>query len=147
MNIPTAVAGKAYGLNQEVAWSTGITLDQKFRLFNRNGSIGLDYYRTSFSNQAVVDFDKSVQEVNFYNLDGKSYSNSFLAELSYEPFDKFEVRLAYRLFDVKQPIAETCWNVHLYQSIVALPTWLMKQEAGNSILLLQLMEQNEFHQR
>ena len=101
VNIPTAVAGKAYGLNQEVAWSTGITLDQKFRLFNRNGSIGLDYYRTSFSNQAVVDFDKSVQEVNFYNLDGKSYSNSFLAELSYEPFDKFEVRLAYRLFDVK----------------------------------------------
>ena len=107
VNIPTAVAGKAYGLNQEVAWSTGITLDQKFRLFNRNGSIGLDYYRTSFSNQAVVDFDRSVQEVNFYNLDGKSYSNSFLAELSYEPFDKFEVRLAYRLFDVQTTYSGT----------------------------------------
>ncbi len=107
VNIPTAVAGKAYGLNQEVAWSTGITLDQKFRLFNRNGSIGLDYYRTSFSNQAVVDFDRSVQQVNFYNLDGKSYSNSFLAELSYEPFDKFEVRLAYRLFDVQTTYSGT----------------------------------------
>ncbi len=100
VNIPTAIAGKAYGLNQEVAWSTGITLDQRFRLFNRNGSIGLDYYRTSFNNQAVVDLDRSAQQVNFYNLDGKSYSNSFLAELNYEPFDKFEVRLAYRLFDV-----------------------------------------------
>jgi len=107
VNIPTAVAGKAYGLNQEVAWSTGITLDQKFRLFNRNGSIGLDYYRTSFSNQAVVDFDRSVQQVNFYNFDGKSYSNSFLAELSYEPFDKFEVRLAYRLFDVQTTYSGT----------------------------------------
>lgn len=106
VNIPTAIAGKAYGLNQEVAWSTGITLDQKFRLFNRNGSIGLDYYRTSFSDQAVVDLDRSAQQVNFYNLDGKSYSNSFLAEISYEPFDKFEVRLAYRLFDVKTAYSE-----------------------------------------
>lgn len=107
VNIPTAVSNKAYGLDQEVAWSTGITLDQRFRLFNRNGTVGLDYYRTSFSNQAVVDLDKSAQEVNFYNLDGKSYSNSFLAEVTYEPVDKFEVRLAYRLFDVKTTYSGT----------------------------------------
>jgi outer membrane receptor for ferrienterochelin and colicin len=107
VNIPASVAGKAYGLDQEVAWSTGLTLDQRFRLFNRNGSIGLDYYRTSFTNQAVVDLDRSAQEVNIYNLDGKSYSNSFLAELSYEPANKFEVRLAYRLFDVKTTYSGT----------------------------------------
>ncbi len=107
VNIPAALASKAYGLDQEVAWSTGITLDQRFRLFNRNGSIGLDYYRTNFSNQAVVDLDRSAQQVNFYNLDGQSYSNSFLAELNYEPLDKFELRLAYRLFDVKTTYSGT----------------------------------------
>ena len=101
VNILNTLAGKAYGLNPEVAWSTGVTFDQRFRLFNRNGTIGIDFYRTSFQNQAIVDLDKSAREVNFYNLDGKSYSNSFLAELNYELIKKLELRLAYRLFDVK----------------------------------------------
>jgi outer membrane cobalamin receptor len=101
VNILNSVAGKAYGLNPEVAWSTGFSVDQRFRLFNKNGSLGLDFFRTSFENQVVTDLDQSARTVNFYNLDGKSFSNSFMAELNYEPFNKFEVRLAYRLFDVK----------------------------------------------
>jgi outer membrane receptor for ferrienterochelin and colicins len=101
MNILNGMTGKAYGLDPEVAWSTGFTFDQKFRLFNKNGTLGLDFFRTSFENQAIVDLDKSSREVNLYNLDGKSFSNSFLAEINYEPIHKFEVRLAYRLFDVK----------------------------------------------
>ncbi len=39
--------------------------------------------------------------MKFYNLEGKSYSNSFQAELSFAPIRKFDVRLAYRFFDVK----------------------------------------------
>lgn len=39
--------------------------------------------------------------MKFYNLDGKSYSNSFQAEMNMEPARKLEVRLAYRFFDVK----------------------------------------------
>ena len=38
VNILNASAGKAYGLDPEVAWNEGISIDQKFRLFNRNGS-------------------------------------------------------------------------------------------------------------
>jgi hypothetical protein len=39
--------------------------------------------------------------VNFYNLQGRSFSNSFQAELNIEPVTRFEVRMAYRYFDVK----------------------------------------------
>lgn len=92
---------KAYGLNPEVAWSTGISLDQKFKLNNRSGTIGIDFYRTDFQNQVVVDMDKSAQQVNFYNLQGKSYSNSFQGELSYELAKKLDMRMAWRIFDVK----------------------------------------------
>ena len=93
-------AGKAYGLDPEVAWNMGISLDQKFSLFERNGNISLDYYYTYFDNQVVVDLENA-RAVRFYNLDGKSYSSSFQAEINYELARKLELRLAYRNYEVK----------------------------------------------
>jgi outer membrane cobalamin receptor/copper chaperone CopZ len=100
IQILNAQAGKAYGLDPEVAWNKGISLDQKFKLFNRDASAGIDFYRNDFTNQVVVDLE-NVREVNFYNLQGKSYSNSFQTEFNFIPVKKLEVRLAYRFFDVK----------------------------------------------
>jgi len=51
--------------------------------------------------QVVVDWDQNPQFIVFSNLQGKSYSNSFQAQIDYELMRKFDVRLAYRLFDVK----------------------------------------------
>ena len=39
--------------------------------------------------------------MKFYNLKGKSYSNSFQAEVNIEPVKKLDVRLAYHFFNVK----------------------------------------------
>jgi outer membrane receptor for ferrienterochelin and colicins len=100
-NILNASPGKAYGLDPEVAWNEGITLDQQFRLWNRSGMLSLNFFRTDFQNQVVVDWDKSARQVNFYNLTGRSRSNSFQAEVNYELLRRLELRLAYRLFDVK----------------------------------------------
>ncbi len=101
VNILNPVAGKAYGLNPEIAWSEGIGFDQRFKVFGKTATLGIDFFRTDFKNQVIVDMDKTAREINFYNLDGKSFANSFQAELNYEPIRKFEVRLAYRLFDVQ----------------------------------------------
>lgn len=95
-----AGAGKAYGLDPEVAWNTGISLDQKFSLFDRNGSVSMDYYFTHFTKQVVVDLEDA-RFVKFYNLNGQSYSSSFQTELNYELAKKLELRIAYRHFDVK----------------------------------------------
>lgn len=100
IGIINAQAGKAYGLDPEVAWNKGISIDQKFKLFNREASLGVDFYRNDFTNQVVVDLENP-REVKFYNLNGKSYSNSFQTELNVTPLKKLDVRLAYRLFDVK----------------------------------------------
>jgi outer membrane receptor for ferrienterochelin and colicin/copper chaperone CopZ len=102
VNILTAAAGKAYGLNPEIAWNEGITLDQRFRLFNRGGLLSIDFFRTDFTNQVIVDYDNTARQVNFYNLTGSSFSNSFQVELNYELLHKLEWRMAYRLFDVKE---------------------------------------------
>lgn len=100
MNILTASAGKAYGLDPEIAWNKGLSVDQKFKLFKRNANLGLDFFRNDFQQQVIVDLEDA-RQVKFYNLDGKSYSNSFQAEMNMEPARKLEVRLAYRFFDVK----------------------------------------------
>lgn len=100
IGILNAAAGKAYGLDAEVAWNKGISVDQKFKLFDRDASFGVDFYRNDFTNQVVVDLEDA-RKVQFYNLQGKSYSNSFQTELNFLPVKKLEVRLAYRYFDVK----------------------------------------------
>lgn len=92
---------KAYGLNPEVAWNFGVNLSQDFTFKEKEGSISVDFYRTIFENQVVVDLDKTAREINFSNLDGISYSNSLQVELNYEPIKHFDVRLAYRMYDVK----------------------------------------------
>ncbi len=97
--IPSLAKG-AYGLKPEVAWNKGISIDQKFRLFNRSASAGADFYRNDFTNQVVVDLENA-RAIRFYNLEGKSYSNSLQTELSFMPLPRFDVRLAYRFFDVK----------------------------------------------
>jgi outer membrane receptor for ferrienterochelin and colicins len=93
-------SGKAYGLDPEVAWNEGVNASQNFKLFHRDGSLSVDFYRNDFTNQVVVDLE-DVRKVKFYNLQGKSYSNSFQAELNITPVKDLDVRLAYRYFDVK----------------------------------------------
>ncbi|MEL6652210.1 MAG: TonB-dependent receptor, partial [Bacteroidota bacterium] len=90
-----------YGLNQEVAWNYGVNLTQLFTLDYREGTFSLDFYRTDFVNQIVLDLDRSPRQAVFYNLDGSSYSNSFQAQLDYELIKRLDVRLAYRWYDVK----------------------------------------------
>jgi outer membrane receptor for ferrienterochelin and colicins len=99
-HILNTVQGKAYGLNPEVAWNKGISVDQHFNAFNRAAVITLEFFRNDFVNQVVVDLEDP-RMVDFYNLAGKSYSNSFQAELNLEPIRKLNLRLAYRMFDVK----------------------------------------------
>jgi outer membrane receptor for ferrienterochelin and colicin len=100
IHILSSSTGKAYGLNPEVAWNSGIVVDQRFHLFTRSASFSVEFFRTDFSNQVVVDLEDP-RMVDFYNLQGKSYSNSFQAEMNFEPIRKLTVRMAYRMFDVK----------------------------------------------
>ncbi|WP_353778073.1 TonB-dependent receptor [Winogradskyella sp. 3972H.M.0a.05] len=92
-------AGKIYGLDPEIAWNFGISYLQGFNLFGRKADITLDFYRTDFQNQVVVDWENP-QEIRFYNLKGDSYANSYQAEFNYNAFEGFDMRLAYKYYDV-----------------------------------------------
>ncbi len=92
--------GKGYGLNPEIAWNKGVSIDQKIRLFDNDAQLSVDFFRNDFTNQVVVDMENP-RLVKFYNLQGKSYSNSLQTELSFLPVKELSMKMAYRYFDVK----------------------------------------------
>ncbi|MBT8300818.1 MAG: TonB-dependent receptor, partial [Maribacter sp.] len=96
----SAESGTIYGLDPEDAWNYGLSFLQGFDLYGRPGNITLDFYRTDFKNQIVVDWENP-QEVSFYNLDGKSEANSFQLEVNYEILKNVDLRTAYKYYDVK----------------------------------------------
>ena len=65
-------------LDLEEAWNFGFNFTQNFKLGEKEGSFSADIYRTNFVNQVVMDLNSDVNLIQFYNLNGESYANSFL---------------------------------------------------------------------
>lgn len=93
--------GKVYGLNPEIAWNFGGSFTQAFTLLGKNADVTLDWYRTDFQNQVVVDVMQSPQQVLFYNLKGNSFANSFQIEFNYEMVKNLRLRSAYKRYNVQ----------------------------------------------
>ncbi|GAB3014857.1 TonB-dependent receptor [Spirosoma pulveris] len=96
-------------LKPEVSWNYGLSVTKDLLLLGMKATLVLDYYRTDFQNQLVVNVENS-SLLYFYNLrdeyhHGKSYANSFQAELNVQPAKRFDLKLAYRLFDTQQSTA------------------------------------------
>lgn len=93
--------GNIYGLKPEIAWNYGVSLQQEFKIFGRKSTMVADFFRTDFQDQVMADLDRSPQQLVFYNLEGKSFANSFQTQWEFMPFKNFEVRLAYKYYDVQ----------------------------------------------
>ncbi len=93
--------GDIYGLKPEIAWNYGASIVQDFRIGKVKNTFTVDFYRMDFQQQVLVDLDQSPQELWFYNLDGKSYSNTFQAVWDIFPTNNLEFHLAYKWYDIK----------------------------------------------
>jgi outer membrane receptor for ferrienterochelin and colicins len=93
-----------YGLDPEIAWNTGASFGQEFVLGMQDGLFRVDYYYTWFTNQIIANYDRNPGVVYLSNLDGESYSHSMQAQVDYELFTRFDIRLAYRFNDVRSTI-------------------------------------------
>ena len=91
----------AADLDQEEAWNTGVNLSSYIPLFGKELALNGEWYYTDFRKQVVVDMDSDPHAVSFYNLDGRSYSNSFQVEATYPFFRGFTLTAAYRYTDAK----------------------------------------------
>jgi outer membrane receptor protein involved in Fe transport len=59
-------------------------------------NLDVEYYYTDFVKQVVCDMDNDPHAVQFYNLDGDSYSHVIQAEATYEIFPRLNLTAAYR---------------------------------------------------
>lgn len=87
-------------LDAEVAWNYGASIQRKFTFLQHPALFVVDYFRTDFVNQVLIDFD-TPGKLKIYNQRGRSYANSFQADLTLEPIHSFDVRMAYKFYDVK----------------------------------------------
>jgi len=84
-------------LKIEKAWNYGgnatfyIPFKEKEKI-----TVSIDYFHTDFENQAIVDVDRSSNDVWFYNSIGKSFANVWQADASFSPFERFDVFAAFR---------------------------------------------------
>ena len=85
----------------EDAWNVGINFTKKIKISDRELSMSFDLYRTWFQNQIVMDMEQDYRQILFYNLNGQSFANSFLAVFQYELFKNFDIKLAYKFNDVR----------------------------------------------
>lgn len=86
---------------KEILWNYGLSLTQKFNLWNREGSFSVDFFRTDFIRQSVVDIDNADGNAVISNLKGESFSNSLLMEFAFEVLKGLDLKAAYRLEDVR----------------------------------------------
>lgn len=110
-------------LKMEEAWNYGVNLTKYFNIFGREISLNAEYYRTDFINQAIIDRDQDISKIIIYNLDGKSYSNSFQIEAVYELFKGLDLVAAFRYNDVKMTINEKLLTkplVNIYKGLINL---------------------------
>ena len=93
-------------MKADQAWNYGVSIINSFKLFGKESQLILDYYITDFENKVVADWETPTQ-INFYNLTGKSFSNSFQAQFSYTLSNSIDLLFAY-----KNTVAETDYTSH-----------------------------------
>jgi len=89
---------------QEEAWNYGIAIIQNYTLLGRELTLNAEFFRTNFQSQLIVDRETSSEYILLTALDGKSYANSLQFDLRWQPIERLDVLLAYRVNDIKQTI-------------------------------------------
>lgn len=86
---------------QEDVWNYGVTLTKYLQMFDKELTVNLEFHRTDFKNQVVVDQDTDTDNILVYNLDGEAYSNNYQIEMLYSPIERLDLMFALRATDVK----------------------------------------------
>lgn len=96
----------------EDAWTFGGNISYYFTLgASDNAYVSFDYFRSQFTQQVIVDYERMPGMISFYTLDqiqggGRSYTDSYQLDFSCEPFTRFTVTLTGRYTHAKTTYAQ-----------------------------------------
>ena len=88
-------------IQPEESWNMGGSVVAELPFGDRSLRLVGDYFYTTFENQMVVDQDFSSSEIILFNLDGESFAHSFQIEGSMKLNEFFDVKAAYKRYDVQ----------------------------------------------
>lgn len=93
-------------LKMEDAWTYGGNITAYIPIgFEDNAYISFDYFRSDFNRQIIVDQERDWSTVWLYNLDGRSFTNTYQADFSVEPIERFTILATFRYTDAKVTLA------------------------------------------
>ena len=87
----------------EDAWTWGgnVTFYLPFGAEDTETYLSFDYFHNDFNKQVVVDPERNMLAIDFYNLDGKSYTNTWQVDFSVNPLERFNITATFRYTDAK----------------------------------------------
>lgn len=87
----------------EDAWTFGGNLTYYLPFgASSNTYVSVDYFRTQFAQQMVVDYEHYANTIDFYALDGgRSYTDNFQLDFSIDPIERFNITVTFRYTDAK----------------------------------------------
>ena len=91
----------------EDAWTFGgnITYYLPFGA-SSNTYLSVDYFRTQFAQQMVVDYERTLNTIDFYALNGnRSYTDNIQLDFSIDPIERFNITLTARYTNAKIELA------------------------------------------
>ncbi|MEL6355923.1 MAG: TonB-dependent receptor, partial [Bacteroidota bacterium] len=92
-------------LGLETAWNFGANFTQNFTWNDREGTFLIDFFRTVFQDQIVIDVEQDLANLFIYQLDGTSRANNIMASFTYEVLPLVDIKLAYKYNDVQTSYA------------------------------------------
>ena len=120
----------------EDAWTFGgnITYYMPFGA-SSNTYFSVDYFRTQFATQMVVDYEHLDNQIDFYSLDGRrSFTDNIQLDFNVEPVERFTVTATFRYTNAKieladkglveRPLTSRCKGVLNLQYALPLNKWI-----------------------
>ena len=92
----------------EDAWTFGgnITYYLPFGA-SSNTYLSVDYFRTQFAQQMVVDYERYQDQIDFYAMNGRrSYTDNFQLDFSVDPIERFNITATFRYTNARIELAD-----------------------------------------
>ncbi len=90
---------------QEKALTYGGSLTQSFSIIgNSDATISVDYFRTEFGNQVIVDQEMDSEYVHIYSSQERSTTDSYQVDLTWKPSERFDIFATYRYTNSKMTL-------------------------------------------
>ena len=87
----------------EDAWTFGGNLTYYLPFgASSNTYLSIDYFRTQFAQQMIVDYEHYLNQIHFYALNGnRSYTDNFQLDFSVDPIERFNITATFRYTNAK----------------------------------------------